>query len=414
MHTFSGNFDEARHSSGVAGAAFANALRLSPGAGEKIRVLEFLTMLAIGGTERHVVDLVHGIDSRRFDVRLACMRRWGGFLEDLPEREIAEYDAGSLWNYRSLVLRRSLARDIRRSGTHIVHTYGFYANVFAIPAARLAGAPVVVASIRDTGELLGAAQKRVHRWVCRLADCVLANAEGVRQWLIAEGYPQHRIRVIRNGIHLERFRRPAETGGLRREFGIPPDAAVIGVIARLERVKAIDVFLRAAAAIGSRFPKVWFVIVGDGTERQRLEREARRLGFGNRLVFAGFRRDVPSALADLSISVLPSLSEGLSNTLLESMAAGVPVIATRVGGTPEIVEDGHTGLLVPPADPDTLARAMLLLLTRPELAAEFGAAGQERVARRFSVERMVHETEALYAKLLTRKAAPSAAAKEPL
>lgn len=178
---------------------------------------------------------------------------------------------------------------------------------------------------------------------------------------------------------------------------------MIGVVARLNRLKGIEYFLQAAAAMGKRSYDARFLIVGDGQHKQELEQLAIQLGLGKRVVFTGFRLDVPEVLSALTISVLPSLSEGLSNSLLESMAAGVPVVATNVGGNPEAVEDGVTGIIVPPRDAHALARAMALLLENPDLGSEFGEAGRRRVTQRFSLAQMVRETESLYLRLLERK-----------
>jgi L-malate glycosyltransferase len=180
------------------------------------------------------------------------------------------------------------------------------------------------------------------------------------------------------------------------------------VLSRLDRVKGIEYFLEAAAMVARRVPEARFLVVGDATKqvdgdyRKELERRADRLGVGARIRFTGLRSDVPDILAEVAVSVLPSLSEGLSNVLLESMAAGVPVVATTVGGNPEAVEDGVTGLLVPPRDPGALAQAICRFLDSPELASRFGQAGRERVLDRFSLERMVQETESLYLDLLSR------------
>jgi glycosyltransferase involved in cell wall biosynthesis len=178
-------------------------------------------------------------------------------------------------------------------------------------------------------------------------------------------------------------------------------------------VKGLEDFLDAAALVARRNGAARFLIVGDGhvcrdgavvpdaEYRQALEARARRLGLGDRVVFTGVRLDVPEVLAQVAVSVLPSLSEGLSNVVIESMAAGVPVVATRVGGTPELVEEGRTGLLTPPRDPVALAGAICRVLEDRELASRFGQAGRRRIAEHFSLERMVRDTEGLYERLLT-------------
>jgi glycosyltransferase involved in cell wall biosynthesis len=165
-------------------------------------------------------------------------------------------------------------------------------------------------------------------------------------------------------------------------------------------MKGVEYFLDAAALLAPRFPEVRFLIVGDGAGRNELEAHAGRLGLAERVTFTGFRTDVPDLLPEAAISVLPSLSEGLSNSLLESMAAGVPVVAARVGGNPEIVEHDVSGLLVPVRDSAALAGAISTLLEDPQLAARLGEAGRRRVAELFSMERSLSEVEGLYERLV--------------
>jgi L-malate glycosyltransferase len=295
------------------------------------------------------------------------------------------------------------AQYIRKNRIQIVHSYGFYSNVFAVPAARLAGAAIVVASIRDTGDVLTPAQRRVQRIICKAADCVLVNAEAIREALVKEGYAPCKIVVIRNGIMMSKFGKRQRGGLLRQELGLPPFAPLVMVSSRLNQMKGIQYFLDAAVILAERFPEARFLVVGDGESRGELEEYAGRLGLGRRVVFTGFRSDVPALLAEAEVSVLPSLSEGLSNALLESMAAGVPVVATRVGGNSEVVEDGLTGLLVPARDSAELAGATGRLLENKILATSFGQAGMRRVTELFSMERSVRQTEHLYERLLEAK-----------
>src|SRR5207253_224084 len=235
---------------------------------ERVRLLTFTTLFAIGGTERHVVSLADGLDYSRFELEFGCHRRSGEFLEQIEARglSVSEYAVARLYGPHALAQQLRFARHLRRRRIQIMHSYNFYPNVFAIPAARLARTPVVLASIRDTG----------------------AQRVGEAHFLVIGD-------------------------------NIDPD--------------------------GSRY-------------RGELESRAARLGLQKRVIFTGFRLDVPRLLSAVSVSVLPSLSEGLSNTILESMAAGAPVVATRVGGSPEALEDGVDGLLVPPRDSAALSRAL--------------------------------------------------------
>ena len=361
-----------------------------------------LTNFHIGGTERQVANLALGLDASRFDLHLACLRNSGELLQELESLPVPRpvFKIGRLYGLKTLWQAIRLARYVRRNLIQIVHSYGFYPNVFAVPAARFAGASIVVASIRDRGDILTPAQRRLQKLVCKLADCVLVNAEAIRETLIAQGYSPDKIVVIRNGIVKSRVAAPEQGAALRCELGLAADAPLVLVFSRLNRMKGVEYFLDAAAIVAERFPEARFLIAGDGANRQELEDRAARLEIAEHVIFTGFRTDIPVLLSEAALSVLPSLSEGLSNSLLESMAAGVPVIAASVGGNPEIVEDSVSGTLVPPRDAAALAEAMMALLRDPELAAQFGAAGRRRVAEFFSMERSVHEVERLYQRLV--------------
>ncbi|MBK5254408.1 MAG: glycosyltransferase [Vicinamibacteria bacterium] len=188
-------------------------------------------------------------------------------------------------------------------------------------------------------------------------------------------------------------------------MGLPLEAPVVAVFARLNRLKGIEYFLQAAALLAARFEDARFLIVGDSISeayRKELETLAASLGLGDRVVFSGFRSDVAELLSEVTVSVLPSLAEGLSNVVLEAMAAGVPIVATQVGGTPELVEDGVTGIMVPPRDAVALAQAIGSLLADPLWGRTMGERARGRVGEHFSLEAAVRNTEQLYERLLVR------------
>lgn len=368
----------------------------------RIKLLTMLTNFHIGGTERQVTNLALRLDSSRFDLHLACLRNSGELLKEIETLHVPKpvFEIGSLYGLRTAWQALRFAYYVRQNRIQIVNSYGFYPNVFAVLAARLGGADVVIASIRDRGDILTPAQRRVQKLVCRMADCVLVNAEAIRETLIAQGYDAAKIVVIRNGIVLSRYRRSEQGQRIRRELGIPAESPIIIMFSRLNRMKGAEYFLEAAGSVARICPNARYLIVGDGANRRDLEQRAASLGLKERVSFTGFRTDVPDLLAESAISVLPSLSEGLSNSLLEAMAAGIPVIATKVGGNPEIIEDGVSGLLIPPRDADSLAEAMSELLRNPTRAHIMGEAGFRRVAELFSVERSVAQVEDLYCKLV--------------
>jgi L-malate glycosyltransferase len=364
----------------------------------RIKVLTMVTSFHIGGTERQVANLVLGMDHSRFELHLACMRRMGALLKEVETLDVPHpvFPILSLYRMRTVIEALKLMRYIRKNAIQIVHTYGLYPNLFAVPAAWLSGAPVVIASIRDRGDILTPAQRWFQKLVCRFADCVLVNAEAIREALIEQGYRPSKIAIIRNGIAPSKFGMKHAASGIREQLGIPAGAPLVIALSRLNPMKGIEYFLTAASLITLKLPEVRFLVVGDGAIKGELQEYANGLGLSNRVVFTGFRTDIPSLLAETTLSVLPSLSEGLSNTLLESMAAGVPVVATRVGGNTEIVEDGVSGYLVPLKDPGALAKAMETVLQDPALAERMGKAGQQRTAELFGMERSIREVERLY------------------
>jgi L-malate glycosyltransferase len=386
-------------------ATAAAAARVEP-----VRLLKVVPTLMCGGTEMQVMTLCRSLEPSQFNLELACLRRVGPYVQEVAARRIplTEYRIASFRSAGAFVQQAKFAQHLARRGTQIVHAYNFYGNVFAIPPARLARVPVVIASIRDLGPYLTTMQKRVQRYVCRLADCVLVNADAVKRWLVEDGYDASKIVVIRNGVDLDRFSQPPEPDRIRREFGVPRDVPLVAVVSRLNRLKGLEQFLEAAAVVSSRFPDARFLVVGetppfDPTYLDDLKTLARDLGIGSRVIFTGVRSDVPALLASVAVAVMPSLNEALSNALLEAMAAGAPVVATRVGGTPEALIDGETGLLVAPEDVPSLAAAVVRLLEAPAWAAHLGRAARQSIADRFSIARMATSTTQLYRELLTHK-----------
>jgi glycosyltransferase involved in cell wall biosynthesis len=382
-----------------------------------INLLKFVAAFGWGGTERQFVNLGLGLDRSRFAVRFGCLRRFGMMLEEIEELGIPVLDYGvfRLRGIRAMAAQFRLARDIRRLGIQVVHTYGFHASVFAIPAAKLSGASVVV-SIRDMGVYLSPSQRTVQRWICRFADHVLVNAEAIKDWLVSDGYDRKRITVIPNGIDLSRFEPAVHHRRLHSDFGLAADTPLVAVVGRVSRKKGLEDFIAAAAIVVRRFPSARFLVIGepsftaqgstitvDGSYQDELTRLAANLGLHDRVIFTGFRSDIEQILPELAVSVLPSLSEGLSNTLLESMAAGVATVATRVGGSSEVVQDSENGLLVPASDPMALAEAICRLLDSPALATKLGQAARRRIIEHYSMHQLVEKTSRFYESIVTRR-----------
>jgi glycosyltransferase involved in cell wall biosynthesis len=377
-----------------------------------IKVLKFLNHFFIGGTERQFVHVANGLDRSQFAVEIACLRKQGPLLDTIePDMPVYAYPIkGSFYHYRSLLNQLRLARDIRRRRFDIVHTYGWYPNVFAIPASRLALRPVTIASIRDSGAYMTPSKIRALKIACRLADCVLANSTAGRTWLVEHGVNERKIEVIRNGIVIpSRPERRTRVDGIRKEFGIPAETPLCACIGRVVSGKGIDFYLRAARVLADQGRDVRFLMIGalsvEKSYKSEMEVLARELNVENRVIFAGERQDVSAILREVDVVVHPSLTEGLSNVILEAMGAGIPVVATRTGGNPELVQDGRTGLLVPVQDAPAIAQAVCRLLDHPEMARSFGETGRQRILAEFSIERMLRRTEDLYVRLLEQRLA---------
>jgi glycosyltransferase involved in cell wall biosynthesis len=374
-----------------------------------MRILNVVPTLMCGGTENQFMTLAREIDPLRFEIEFACLRRWGAFVQEVTDRQmpLTEYPVRTFRSIEALRQQARLARHITRNRIDIVHAYNFYGNVFAVPPARFA-APVVIASIRDRAPYLTPMQKRVQRWACQFADCILVNADAVRDWLIDEGYNESKISVIRNGVDLTRFNEAADPARIRRELAIPAGAPLVVVVSRLTRLKGLEQLIEATALLRERHPDAHVLIVGETAPSETaylegLKRLAEQHRVTDRVIFTGLRSDVSALLAAADVSVMPSLNEALSNVLLESMAAGAPTVATRVGGTPEALADGVTGLLVPPGDARAIADAVSRLLTDRALADRLGRDARQFITDHLSVERMVSATESLYVELLARK-----------
>jgi L-malate glycosyltransferase len=348
----------------------------------------------IGGTERQFLLLSRTLDRSTFCAELGCMNPRGALREEMGE--VSSYPfGGNVWKLRSWQSRLALARHLRSRRISIAHSFDYYPNLMLIPAARLAGTPVIIGSQRQIGDLLPPALFRIQRLVFRLCHGVVCNSEAGKSALTKRGVPERKITVIPNGLAAESF---AETAP-----AFPRDAATfrVGMIARMNNpVKNYPGLLRAAARLARKFPNLEFLLAGDGPLRPELERQARELGLASQVHFLGDRQDIPALLASLDIVVSTSLSESLSNSVMEAMAASLPVVATRVGGSPELVRDGETGLLIPPNDDASLASAIERLLTHPELRAAFGSKARKFALERFSAASVVRQYEELYLRLL--------------
>lgn len=369
-----------------------------PDVGRTLHVMHVVWNLRAGGSENGIVNVVNGLDRARFRPSVCSCRPVDAFARRLaPHVDLFAFRRAD-GNDPQFILQ--LLALLRRERPDIVHTHGWGTLVEGYLAARLAGVPIIVHGEHGTIRTRPLAVK-VQRSIWSRIDRVLSVSSGLSARMAAEiGFALSDIQTIRNGVDLSRFS-PRDRTHARRAIGLPDQGFLVGTVGRLVPVKDHSTFLRALAVVRARGVACDAVLVGEGPLASRLREECDRLGLDN-VRLLGHREDVPVVLAALDLFVLSSISEGLSNTILEAMATGLPVVATRVGGAEEIVVHGRTGLLVPPSDPEALAAALTWMAAAPAERAEMGRRGRERAVCEFRLERMVREYEELYTALACR------------
>jgi glycosyltransferase involved in cell wall biosynthesis len=352
-----------------------------------------------GGSERQCALLSQNIGAR-FDVHVGCVNPRGPLASQFQNYERFPL-GGSLFGLRALRSRLAMVRHLRQNHIRVAHAFDFYANLTMIPSARLARVPVVIGSHRQLGDLLTPAQFRTQAAAFRWCDAVVCNSQAGADRLSSAGVAREKLAVIGNAMPDAVFE-PAVPA-------LPPNdnprvtALRVTMIARMNAdYKNHAGFLRIAAIVHKRLPDAEFLLVGDGPLRPEIEKQAAALGLTNSVAFLGDRRDIPAILAASDISVLTSSSEGQSNVILESMAAGLPVVAYAVGGNPEIVSNDR-GALIPAANETEFASAIHRLLSDPSLRREQGRNARAFAEQNFSLAHVCRQYEDLYMNLLARK-----------
>jgi glycosyltransferase involved in cell wall biosynthesis len=370
----------------------------------RVRVAFCIDNMNVGGTELNAVRTAERLSRSRFDLRVICLQTAGPLLERYRAAGIpvVSFPIPNLYAPATARQGLRLARYVREERIDIFHAHDTYSNVFGGPWARLAGARVI-ASRRWWTELPGPAWSLATWAAYRVAHTVLANSAGVATLVRdGEGIPAERVAVVPNFVDEDAFQVPTaeERQGMRARLGVDAGDTVVGIIANLLPVKDHASLLRAIAALTPAWPKLRLVLVGDGPERPALESLARDLSIADRVRFAGRIVNKPNLHHAFDVSVLCSRSEGLSNSVLEAMAAGRPVVATDVGAIGDAVLDGVTGRLVPAGRSEPIAVALEEILGDPARAAEMGERGRARARDTYSPEAALSALEALYRRLL--------------
>lgn len=368
-----------------------------------VPVLFLLPALPVGGAERQIATLVARLDRARFVPFVATQHGLGPVADEIRAGGVEPEVLSASGRFGPDFIRR-VAGHVRRHGIRVILSHGFSTGVAARLAGVFGGAPVRVLAEHSTGERdMSGGRHRINRWLNPLTSAWIALAPGQLPYLTeTKGIPRDRIRLIPNGIDPAPFgANEAARARIRSELGIAPEAAVAGMLAVLRPEKDHRTFLLASRFVLDDLPHAHFVIVGDGPLREQLERELPALNLEGHVTFGGRRSDVPAVLSAFDLSVLSSTDvETFPLAFLESMATRLPLVATRVGGLPELVRENENGFLVAPRDPRGLADAMLRILSDAELAARFGRESRRLVETEFHRDRMVAAYEALFAELL--------------
>jgi glycosyltransferase involved in cell wall biosynthesis len=351
--------------------------------------------LTTGGTETQLLALIERLDRGRVQPFLCLLRGADHSSNALELGDIPVLALGvrSFRQPRSLLAAWRLGHFLRRGHIDVLQVYFPESTYFGVPIGRLAGVARVVRTRNNLGYWMTPLHRFLARACNRWTDVLIANCEACRHAVLKdEGISPERVIVLENGVDLGRF-------PLNRSRA-PQVIRRVGAVANLRPIKGVDVFLQGAALLAQENPAIHFTVAGEGSSRSQLQQQISQFGLQDRFFLAGSVANVPAFLDALQVAVLPSRSEGLSNALLEYMAAGKAIVATAVGGNVELIKDGVHGLLVPPNDPVGLAAAIAQLLRNPGLADRLGAAARQRVEQHYSREAMIQRFESFYCNLI--------------
>jgi len=365
---------------------------------DRLDVLHLIEAPMWTGAMDQTLELVLGLLRRGHRVTLACTP--GSILSRRASEAGVDVVEVELRSELNPVAVASLSSVVRRRGVEIIHAHRAHAHSIGLLTSRVTRRPYVVTrhtALRPKDNFATRLKYR-SRFVTRF----VAISRAVKDVLVGYGVPGEKIAVIYDGIDTDRYRPGGDGARVLSELDVPADAPLVGKVANFYgKSKGHATFLDAASAVAERVPQVRFLLAGHSTDSDEMRSMAEQRGLADRIVLAGYRADVPDVLAALDVLVnVPIAREGLSVAIMEAMATGVPVVGSDVGGIPELIADGETGLLVPPGDAPALAAAIERLLTDVELAARLASAGARFVRENLTVEHMVEKTERLYREIL--------------
>jgi len=361
-----------------------------------IKILRVITWLPWGGIEKRMVEVLKRLDRDKFLPLVCCLRSKEGVYEKELEKEgikVVKLNFRSRLDPGGL---RNLSKLMKAEKVDVVHSHMYRANIPSLIAAKLAGVPVKIVQVHNIEDWKKkrewAAERIFYRWADKIVGVSRAVLDYERKFV---KFPKDKTFVLYNGINLEEFEEYEADKKLKLSLGIPERAKVVGLVARLHPDKGQDIILEVARDIKERVGEVFFMFIGSGGYGEALREKAGEKGIDDFVVFTGAVKDIKPYYSIMDVSVLPSRIEGFSNVILESFASGIPVIATRTGGNPEIIEEGENGFLVDYGDRERLKEKIIKLLQDDDLREGMGKNARKKVEK-FSLQRMVEETERLY------------------
>ena len=364
--------------------------------GRRIRVVHVLATGSNGGAQEHLYSLLTRMDHARYDVSVVSLSP-GSAVRKLQKAGIVVLVIDEV---DDAIVVGALAAHLAELRADVVHAHMFRAETVATRAVLALAEighrrPYLVSTVHSS-RVRHEADKAVLRELTPHMDQLIAVSQAIEAKIRDEGRDTVPVRLIYNGVDLDRYDHQEACCTLPEEYGMEPGSQIVGVVARLEPEKGHPTLVEAWPKVLRAVPDTYLLIVGEGSRRDALEAQARELRVAHRVVFTGRRDDVPAVTAALDVAVLPSYREAQGLTILEAMALSRPVVASNVGGIPEMIDDGKTGLLVPAHDADALADAIVRLLTNHPLADTLGRAGHDMVHDRFCIELMVAATQSIY------------------
>lgn len=375
----------------------------------EINVLHVIVGGEINGGERYLLSIIDNMSKDNYRLFFICSEEQKKFLDELRNRNLETLAVNMESKFRINTVFQ-IRNFIRVKKIKIVHTHGTRGSFYGRLAARWAGVPIIISTVHSSlyNYPVGRMKKKMYTYLDRLTACFCDKIICVSGALADEMVKRSKINpgkilIIHNGVELKRFDQIGDTSYLLTESNTNSEDERIGAIGRLSYEKGHASLLKAVARLKKSFPRLKCLIVGDGPLREELEELCRELGISQNCIFLGARRDIPEILSILDLVILPSISEGLSMVLLESMAARCPAVASRVGGIPELIEDGKTGLLVEPENPLALAEAIRSLLENKDKAKEISSNARLRVEKEFTVKEMAKKTEDTYETFVKKK-----------